>query len=265
MYRRVKEKNEPSYTIVKDVRPLTERPIAYRALAAALRERLAVGAFGGDRLPTEAELASAHGVSRQTVRRALQDLVAEGVVRRVPGRGTFATTLRPGDGSLRSFGAIEDLVAFAAGTTMETIDPLHRRLDAEAAGRLGVDGDEVIACALRRMRDGAPFCVTHVALPVAIGRLMLDHGLLAELEHRPSRTLIGVIDELWPARVGGARQSFTAEAVAPEQARHIGAEPGSPVLRVDRLFYDGDGRPVQQSVSRFNPARHVYRFEFSRG
>src|SRR5262249_783477 len=53
------------------------------------------------RLPTEAELARSYGVSRQTVRRAFQDLVAEGMVLRVPGRGTFVAPRRP---YLRQFG-----------------------------------------------------------------------------------------------------------------------------------------------------------------
>lgn len=65
---------------------------AYQVLRQRLRDEIAAGAYPpeGVRLPTESELVAEHGLSRQTVRRAFQDLVAEGVVYRVPGRGTYA-------------------------------------------------------------------------------------------------------------------------------------------------------------------------------
>ena len=85
----------------------------------------------GARLPTESELVAQHGLSRQTVRRAFQDLVAEGAVYRVPGRGTYAH-----DGShryLRQLGSIEDLMSLSDDTTMEVISGLRRRVDVDAA------------------------------------------------------------------------------------------------------------------------------------
>ena len=80
---------------------------AYQQLAADLRQAAVAGRYPpGQRLPTEAELVASTGLSRQTVRRAFQELVSEGVIYRVRGRGTFAV---PGDGRyLRSFGSIDD-------------------------------------------------------------------------------------------------------------------------------------------------------------
>ena len=66
-------------------------PPAYQALREQLRDEIDAGQYrNGARLPTESELVARHRLSRQTVRRAFQDLVAEGVVYRVPGRGTYA-------------------------------------------------------------------------------------------------------------------------------------------------------------------------------
>ncbi|MFE4850635.1 winged helix-turn-helix domain-containing protein, partial [Streptomyces sp. NPDC056689] len=63
------------------------RDSAYVRLARELREAILRHDYPeGVRLPTEAELAASHGLSRQTVRRAFQDLVTEGLVHRVPGR-----------------------------------------------------------------------------------------------------------------------------------------------------------------------------------
>jgi GntR family transcriptional regulator len=90
---------------VKSTRPTP----AYRELAEELRLSI-LRRRGQDagRLPTEAELSQRYKLSRQTVRRAYQDLVNEGVVQRIPGRGTFASPPGP---YVRSFGSLEDLLA----------------------------------------------------------------------------------------------------------------------------------------------------------
>jgi GntR family transcriptional regulator len=75
--------------------------VAWSRVARDLREAVLRQRFPpGSQLPTEAEIARDYRVSRQTVRRAFQDLVAEGVVYRVQGRGTFAAS-RGDCGSLR--------------------------------------------------------------------------------------------------------------------------------------------------------------------
>src|SRR3981189_2641346 len=108
---------------------------AYQTLRDRLRGEIAAGHYrDGTRLPTESELVARHGLSRQTVRRAFQDLVAEGVVYRVPGRGTYAR--EPGRRYLRQLGAIEDLMRLSDATTMEVRAGLRRRGDVDAAPRL---------------------------------------------------------------------------------------------------------------------------------
>src|SRR5258705_7806332 len=105
---------------------------AYQARRDRLRGEIAAGHYrDGTRLPTESELVSRHGLSRQTVRRAFQDLVAEGVVYRVPGRGTYAR--EPGRRYLRQLGSIEDLMSLSDDTTMEVLAGLRRRGRGEAA------------------------------------------------------------------------------------------------------------------------------------
>ena len=82
---------------------------AYQRLSRELRQQISAGTYrDGIQLPTESELAQHHGVSRQTVRRAFHDLVAEGIVYRVPGRGTFVT--ENSGRYLRHLGSIEDLM-----------------------------------------------------------------------------------------------------------------------------------------------------------
>ena len=162
--------------------PEGERPTAYRALAAQLRADIAEHRYPpGQPLPTESQLSALHGVSRQTVRRAFQDLVADGLVYRVPGRGTYAydDDVR----HLRSSGSIEDLLALALDTELEMLSPAAIAIDIEAASRLRLDTDEIVKLQFRRFHDGLPYCVTTAFLPVWLGRRLLDHPeLLANSE-----------------------------------------------------------------------------------
>src|SRR6185437_3852062 len=152
---------------------------AYQTLRDQLRGEIAAGHYrDGARLPTESELVARHSLSRQTVRRAFQDLVAEGVVYRVPGRGTYAS--EPGGRYLRQLGSIEDLMSLSDDTTMEVLTGLRRRVDVDAASRLRLDEDVVHAVTFRRLHSGVPFVVTRVFLPEHVARPVLDAAETAD-------------------------------------------------------------------------------------
>lgn len=238
--------------------------VAYRELANTLREAILRGEYAdGRQMPTEQDLSESFGVSRQTVRRGLQDLVAEGLIFRVRGRGTFAMSDagRNGRRYLRSVGTINDLLAVAADTELEVIRPFQRRTDLQAAGRLHLESDEVMDIILRRLNNGLPFCHSHVYLPPSIGESVTLSGFPHETRDGYLTSIIGVI-ELTGTPIGRASQSVTAEIVADEEiAAAIDCEPGDPVLRIDRLFFDATDNPVQLGVNYMNPERYSYRVE----
>ena len=73
------------------------RPVAYRNLAAQIRNAIRNGEYAdGRQLPTEEQLAASYSVSRQTVRRAMQDLVSEGIIYRVAGRAPTRSPRKTG-------------------------------------------------------------------------------------------------------------------------------------------------------------------------
>ncbi len=113
-----------------------------------------------------------HGLSRQTVRRAFVDLVAEGVVYRVPGRGTYAS--ESGRRYLRQLGSIDDLMSLSDDTTMEVLSGLRRRVDVDAASRLRLDDDVVYTVVFRRLHDGVPFVSTTVHLAPLVAQPSAD-------------------------------------------------------------------------------------------
>jgi GntR family transcriptional regulator len=239
------------------------RESAYSKLARELRAAILRQDYaGGVRLPTEAELAEQYRVSRQTVRRAFQDLVAEGMVYRVPGRGTFAA--ENDEKYLRQFGSVDDLMALSLDTSMVVVSPLQRQVDLDAAGRLHLASDRVHKVSFIRMHDAVPFCYTTVSLPPGIGKLIEEVPDVGQAGARSPLTIIGLLDRHLPQPIAEAEQSITVGLASDEIAEHLGCKPRSPLLRIDRVYLSTTGEPVELAVSYFLPEHYSYRVRLHR-
>lgn len=236
---------------------------AYVRLARELRDAILRHEFpDGVRLPTEAELADSHRVSRQTVRRAFQDLVAEGMVYRVPGRGTFAAPTE--EQYLRQFGSIEDLMGLSIDTEMRLVAPLRRQIDVDAAGRLRLHSDRVGKLEFLRVHEEIPFCLTTMFLPPAVAKLLASSPEVTEPGARSRATIIGLLEGRLPDPITEAEQSVTVGLATPGVAEHLGCETGRPLLRIDRLYLSSSGQPVELAISHFLPEHYSYRVRLRR-
>lgn len=235
---------------------------AYQTLRQQLREEIAAGVYrDGIRLPTESELVARHGLSRQTVRRAFQDLVAEGVVYRVPGRGTY--TSKTGRRYLRQLGSIEDLMSLSDDTSMEVLAGLRRRVDVDAASRLRLEDDVVYTVVFRRLHSGVPFVLTTVHLPETVAAQVLDSARLSE-GAVGTDTVIGVLEPHLREPIAEAAQSITVAPADTAVAAALDCAPAHPMLRVDRLYSDITGTPVELALSYFLPEQYTYRVTLRR-
>lgn len=241
----------------------TRGTAAYRTVAAELRDAIRDGQFnGGRQMPTESDLEVRYGVGRQTIRRAFQELVAEGLVVRTPGRGSFAVE---SDGRyLRQFGSVDDLMAFADDSLLEVVQPLQRQIDLEAASRLRLDSDIVHQVVFRRLFGETAFCLTTASLPPAIAEQLADSPELTTAYHRSRSTVIGVLEKYLSIVVTDADQSITAVRAEPEVSDAIGCQPGDAILRIDRLYLDRDGLPIELAVGYFAPQHYSYRVQLRR-
>ena len=239
------------------------RPVAYRTLADRIRTAIRAGEYdGGRQLPTEEQLAASFSVSRQTVRRAMQDLVSEGIIYRVAGRGTYPVAEQ--DRYVNHFGSVEELMALSLDTECEVVSPLQRKVDVATASRLRLPSDQISQVTLVRRHAGTPFCYTSVYLPPRIGELLTGFGELAAAGRRSRVTVIGLIDASLGGDVASAEQSVSAAGAPAVAAAHLGCQPGEPLLRIDRLYLDAGDAPVELVISYFDPEHYSYRVRLRR-
>ena len=200
-------------------------------------------------------------LSRQHNPSIRDDHVAEGVVYRVPGRGTYAS--ETGRRYLRQLGSIEDLMSLSDDTTMEVLAGLRRRVDVDAASRLRLDDDVVYSVVFRRLHDGVPFVLTTVHLVPSVALPLSESQALADGAFG-THTVIGLLEPHLADPIAEAAQSITVAPADELAADAVGCETGHPMLRVDRLYSDSSGTPVELSVSHFLPEQYTYRVTLRR-
>ena len=247
---------------MRDFLPLPK----YHRVYLVLKERLHEGTYD-ERLPGELELMGEFGVSRVTVRKALSNLAAEGLIVRTAGRGTHRAGLpdaRPnaarGTGRLaagRRPGLLNNLVSVSLGTTLAVIEygqvPSTEPVAAALALAPGAPVLRVVR--VRSSREGP---VSHITTWVPAD---LSRGLTQrQLAKRPILELI----EAGGTEVARATQTVSARQADGTIARHLLVPVGAALLSVSRVVFDSADRPVQLLHGLYRPDRYEYEMKLSR-
>ncbi len=235
----------------------------YHQVYLLLREQLQEGRFAQG-LPGEYALMQQHGVARVTVRRALEQLAAEGLIRREPGRGT--TAIVPSAASAapaaptqtaQLTGLLENIVSMGLRTKVRVLDVQSISASPEVAQRLQIEvGSKVQkAVRVRSTREGPLSHITTyvpAALASRFGR--------KELAQKPILVLL----EESGVKVGRATQNISARLADAHVAQALGVSVGSALLAVRRLIFDLQDRPVQWLHGLYRPDRYEYEMQLSR-
>ncbi len=224
-----------------------------------LKERIKSGALPpGQRLPSEPSLAASHGLSRVTIRRALDGLSRDGLIIRQPGSGTFVTGAGASPPVVADLSnMLAHLVAMGRATRVKLLSFAYVNPPATVATALQLDSGERAQHSLRvRFMDEAPFSFLSTYVPERIGVTYSESDLattpLLELLERS-----GVAAEK-------AHQTVSATLASPDVAEALGVEIGSPLLSLTRVVLGADGRGIEYLSALYRPDRHAFRMEMVR-
>jgi GntR family transcriptional regulator len=234
----------------------TPIPLYGQVADALKREIHDRGLRPGDFLSTEEALEGRFGVSRATIRRALEELVAEGLIERIPSKGTYVAR-RPVEVRLPLLRSFTETIADLGMT------PSARVLDVTvvaAPDDVGVtldldEGASVIRVERLRYADGEPLMYLVDYLPESLGI-----GVDADFA--------GSLYALLAAHgcvVAYAEHVIVADGAAPELARAFGVDAGHPVLRMHCTSYDAEGRPLLHEEVWCRSERYRYAIRLARG
>jgi len=224
-----------------------------------LKERITSGALPpGQRLPSEPSLASLHGLSRVTIRRALDGLAREGLITRQPGSGTFVT--HPGSpppvvADLSNM--LAHLVAMGRATRVKLLSFAYLTPPAAVATALQLRSDERVQHSLRvRYLDDTPFSFLSTYVPERIGVTYSESDLVAT----------PLLELLERSGVGAAKaqQTISATLASPDVAEALGVEIGSALLSLTRVVLGADGQGIEYLSALYRPDRHAFRMEMVR-
>ena len=221
----------------------TPRSLKHVAVREYVRS-LVEGADAGAPAPSERELVQRFGVARMTVRQAMDALVSEGLLERMPGRGTFVARPRRRVGRLTSF--TEDMDRRGMLAESQTLLARREQAGPGVAKALGITpGDAVIHWKRLRYADNSPMCVEDAYLNEVLLPGFLQAAMPTSLfDALAARGL----------RPTWAEDSITSDRATAEEATLLQIKEGDPVLLVARRALAGE-KPVEVSRSAYRADR----------
>lgn len=239
---------DPTDTVTLESLQVTFDPVGSEALheqiSDMLRERIESGVWPEHlKLPTEPDLATALGVSRGTVRRALKTLIEAGLLSQMRGKGTFVRA------RMLEQEFAQELVSTAQSLDREGVDyDTHVlssaivRAPAHIAAHLRLPDDDPRVLSIRRTRSvrGEVVYLLDNYLPAA-QFFDLNVADLAD------RSLFSLLESDFDVAVDSVRRTFAAQLPNPDVTEAMALRPGSPLLYLEQISYRSSGDPVEYS------------------
>jgi GntR family transcriptional regulator len=234
-----------SKSVVSSGAAASTRPL-YAQIKEALRRQILDGRFGEhERMPTELQLTEQYAVSRITVRQALGDLERDGLIFRIHGKGSFVSKPKTTQDLSRLRGFGEAMTALGHATFNRVSSLKLVRPVAQVAAQMQAPAGRPMT-ELKRLRylDGEP-------IAVELSYVDASHFSTLEKAELASRDLYDVLENDAGLHIGHAEIAIEARAASATVARDLRIDKGAPVLHLQRLTRDRDGRPIDHDLITF--------------
>lgn len=214
---------------------------AYAQIEEQLAAAIAAGSFApGEQLPGEVRLAGQLGVSRMTLRHALDRLERRGLITRTVGRrgGTFVTKPKL-DLDLRAFaGFSEQLRRQGITAGAQVVSAVEQPAGTDVATALEIDEENPVYKLVRiRSAGGEPIALEHSYFPAVRYPGFLDQTL--------RESIYDLLEEHYDDHPTKALERIEALAAGPEEAEALCIAEGSPVMLLERIAFSDRDVPLE--------------------
>jgi len=220
----------------------------YIQLANKLRDSINEGQIAtGEALPSERALSELTGASRVTIRKAIEQLVEEGLLLRRHGSGTFIAPRAEQPGTTLSGFSADALHRGKAPGSIWLVKTVSSATPDEAAALAIAPAAQVARLARVRIADDEPLAIEHATVVADLLPAMerIGDSLYAALDMKGNRPVRGV-------------QKIRASLATPIEAGLLSIKEGSEVLRIERRTYLADGTPVEFTRSAYRGDRYEF-------
>lgn len=193
----------------------------------------------GDKISSENDLQIKYEISRNTVQRALDELVQDGILERRQGKGTFVAKPKI-EQSLTSFYSFSKVMESQGMNPRDVILKIETTtVKSKIAKILQIDqGEEVIALQRLRQVNDEPIILETSYLPKKIVPTLSSDDL-------EKYSLYDLLEEKHKIIVTKAKEIFEPVLVRDTESKYLNIPEGAPGLLLDRIAYDTKGRPVE--------------------
>jgi GntR family transcriptional regulator len=214
----------------------------YYRLKHILREKIA-GLLAGDPIPSEADLCQEFDVSRTTVRKAFSDLMQEGLIYTVQGKGTFVAPKKLRSTWVQQSGGLyADMTERGFRVTMNVLEVGVILAEENIQKELGLaDGEQVIKLVRLRFVDDQPFDIVTNYMPAR-----LFPGL--ENEDFANNSLYSLMKSKYNVQFARGVRLVDAGACPADEARLLQIKPNSPILITHSTMYDQAEQTLEHGI-----------------
>jgi GntR family transcriptional regulator len=230
--------------------------IGLRPLYLQVRERLVRRLIDGDwqpgdLIPSEIQLAADYQVSQGTVRKAIDTMVRENLLRRRQGRGTFVAT-SDDDRFVFQFFRLQPDAGDRVQPSSRVLSVGRTTAPPGVAPALGLKpGSDVVRIRRVRLLAGQAALVERIFLDA---RRFKDFPAARETPNN----LYDLYSRHWGITIGRTEERLKAVAADADEARHLGCTPGAPLLQIERVARDLEDAPTEYRLSRCLTERFHY-------
>lgn len=205
----------------------------------------------GTPVPPERALATEFDTSRTTVRQALQELVVEGRLERIQGKGTFVAKPKVAQ-ALQLTSYTEDMRAQGLEPTSRLLEIGYIAAGDDLAARLAIrPGGRVLRIERLRLANGEPMAIETTHLSVRRFPSLRRH--LAKYS-----SLYAALSEVYDVHLAEAEETIETALATPREAGLLDVDVGLPMLLLSRHSFDADNTPVEWVRSVYRGDRYKF-------